>query len=475
MKPTWIILLVFITACSGSSDRSDGSDLSDLSDGSDGLLAWAVRAGGPQYDFAAGIGAAGAGSSVIGGAFQESIVFGPGEAGETELIAAGDWDAYLARYNSDGVLDWARGIGSAVYDRTWSVSMASDGSAFAAGSFPDAFVVKYESDGTQAWARGAEGLQSVWGRGVSAIADGGCLVAGWFSGTATFGAGEPNQIELISQGMGDVFVSRHNADGSLAWVVRAGGARDDEARGISAGDDGSSAVIGRFLEATMFGRGEPGQTSFTSAGGYDLFLARYNPDGTLDWARHIGGAEHDEPGNVSVAPDGSVLFTASFQGTVVLSPGAPDEIQLTSGGAWDVLVARYNKDGTLSWARTITGASSEHGHVISALPDGGSLVTGWIKGAATFGMGESNQTVVQPQGATDVFLARYEPDGDLTWVTHAGGSGDVSGRGLSALDDGTALVMGAFSESVVFGRGEANETTLTSSADHDLFVVRFEP
>lgn len=475
--------MVFIGACTGSpggtGDAADGADAQDGADGDvgpeHGQVAWAVRAGGPQYDFAAGIGAAGDGSSVIGGAFQESIIFGPGETAETELVSAGDWDAYLARYNPDGSLAWARGIGSPVYDRAWSVSMAPDGSVVAAGSFPDAFVVKYDRDGALLWESGAEGLQSVWGRGVSALADGGCLVAGWLSGTATFGAGEPNQTELVSQGMGDVFVARYDPEGSLAWAVRAGGAQDNDARGISAGDDGSSVVIGRFLETTTFGPGGPNQVSFTSAGGYDLFLARFNPDGTLDWARHIGGAEHDEPGNVSVTTDGSVLVTASFQGTVVLGPGAPDEIQLTSGGAWDVLVARYGRDGTLTWARTITGASSEHGHVISALPDGGSLVTGWIKGAATFGKEEANETVIRPQGATDVFLARYEPDGNLAWVTHAGGSGNVSGRGLSALDDGTALVMGAFSESVVFGRGETNETTLTSTADHDLFVVRFDP
>jgi hypothetical protein len=336
-------------------------------------------------------------------------------------------------------------------------------------------VVKYTSEGNQAWARGAEGLQGVWGRGVSALGDGGCVVAGWLSGTATFGAGEPNQTELASEGMGDVFISRHAADGALAWAVRAGGAQDDEARGISAGDDGSSVVIGRFRETATFGLGETNQAAFTSAGGYDLFLARYNPDGTLDWARQIGGVEHDEPGNVSVASDGSVLFTASFQGTVVLGPGAPDEVQLTSGGAWDVMVARYQPDGSLSWARTITGASSEHGHVISALPDAGSLVTGWIKGPATFGKGEPGEFLVRPEGATDVFLARYRPDGSLAWVKNAGGSGNVSGRGLSALDDGTALVMGAFSESAVFGRGEANQTTLTSGGDHDLFLARFEP
>ena len=114
-------------------------------------------------------------------------------------------------------------------------------------------------------------------------------------------------------------------------------------------------------------------------------------------------------------------------------------------------------------------------NVISALPDGSSLVTGWIKGVATFGKGEANETIVRPEGATDVFLARYQPDGALAWVKNAGGPGNVSGRGLSALDDGSALVMGAFSDTVVFGRGETNETPLTSAGDHDLFVVRFEP
>ena len=55
--------------------------------------------------------------------------------------------------------------------------------------------------------------------------------------------------------------------------------------------DGSSLVTSFFWDTDTFGPGEPGQTLLTSAGGADIFVARYNPDGTLAWAKRAGGSE----------------------------------------------------------------------------------------------------------------------------------------------------------------------------------------
>lgn len=75
------------------------------------------------------------------------------------------------------------------------------------------------------WAVRAGGSDRDWGLGIAALADGSALVSGAFSGTATFGPGEPGETLLTSAGDTDIFVARHNADGTLAWARWAGGRR----------------------------------------------------------------------------------------------------------------------------------------------------------------------------------------------------------------------------------------------------------
>ncbi|MCX6645479.1 MAG: hypothetical protein NTY09_03850, partial [bacterium] len=70
---------------------------------------------------------------------------------------------------------------------------------------------------------------------------------------------------------------RYNPDGTLAWAKRAGGASgDDSGRGITALSDNSTVVTGGFHDSAKFGPGEPNETILESAGGRDIFIARFS-------------------------------------------------------------------------------------------------------------------------------------------------------------------------------------------------------
>ena len=57
-----------------------------------------------------------------------------------------------------------------------------------------------------------------WTNDLDTLPDGGIAVIGTFSGTVTFGLGEPNQTILTAQGVVDIFVARLNIDGTLRWA-----------------------------------------------------------------------------------------------------------------------------------------------------------------------------------------------------------------------------------------------------------------
>ena len=103
------------------------------------------------------------------------------------------------------------------------------------------------------------------------------VVTGYFYGSATFGPSEPNQTVLTSAGGEDIFIARYNPDGTLAWAKRSGGVSSDYGWGITTLSDNSTVVTGVFYDSATFGPGEPNETILTSAGGLDIFIARFAP------------------------------------------------------------------------------------------------------------------------------------------------------------------------------------------------------
>jgi hypothetical protein len=152
--------------------------------------------------------------------------------------------------------------------------------------------------------------------------------------------------------------------------------------------------------------------------------------------------------------------------------GEPHPISLTSDGDCDIFIAKYNSDGTCSWAKKAGGTGFDAGGSISTLTDGSCLVTGSITGTATFGVGEAHPISLISDGSGDIFIAKYNSDGTCAWAKRAGGTGDDQGRGISTLADGSCLITGYFSSTAIFGAGEANSIPLVSTGQTDIFIVR---
>jgi len=238
----------------------------------------------------------------------------------------------------------------------------------------------------------------------------------------------------------------------VSWATQAGGSGDDGTNDLSALPDGSSIVTGVFSDSATFG-----STTLTSTGSNDVFTAKMNADGTWAWATKAGGTGYDIGYGISALPDGSSIVTGFFSGDATFG-----STTLTSAGNSDVFTAKMNADGTWAWATQAGGRGGDYGRGVSALPDGSSIVTGYISGDATFG-----STTLTSAGSRDVFTAKMNADGTWAWATQAGGSGYDEARGISALPDGSSVVTGYFQGDATFG-----STTLTSAGSNDVFTAK---
>jgi uncharacterized delta-60 repeat protein len=473
-------------------------------------LIWAVRAGGEYANVGKAITTLSDNSTVVTGDFSKTAVFGPGDANETILVSAdydidATGDIFVARYKTDGSLMWAKRAGGTYADAGTAITTLSDNSVVVTGGFRETavfgqgepnetvliseaigeticnmFIARYNPDGTLAWAKRAGGKDWVVGYGVTALSDDSTVVTGHFVDIEVFGPGEPNETILVSADYGinpngDIFIARYNPDGTLAWAKRAGGISTDRGNAITALSDDSTVVTGWFCETAIFGLGELNETTLASAEWSDLFVARYNPDGTLAWAKRAGGTDHDEGLGITALSDDSIAVTGDFWETAVFGQGEPNETALVSKDNADIFIARYDPNGTLAWAIRAGGTSSEYPPGIAALSDNSTVITGHFGGTATFGEGEPNETALTCAGGHDIFIARYNPDGALTWARRAGGTGYDWAYGVTALSDNSTVMTGLFSETAIFCPDEPCETTLVSAGSFDIFIARYAP
>jgi hypothetical protein len=294
---------------------------------------------------------------------------------------------------------------------------------------------------------GGPAFEAIWS--ASALPDGGVVVTGAFVGTAAFGS-----TTLTSAGGSDVFVARLGPNGDWLWATRAGGAGSDEGFGVSVLPDGGAMVTGIVAGAAAFGA-----TTLSGLGSDDIFVARIDADGAWLWATEAGGSDADDAAAVSVTDDGGAFITGWIVGTAAFGTTS-----LTSGGAEDAFVARIDATGAWVWATRAGGIAVAGGRAVSATPDGGAVVAGIFAGTSTFG-----PATLVSAGAFDAFVAKVSPAGAWSWASRAGGPGGDAARGIVALPDGGAVVVGGFQGTVAFAGHVA-----VATGDNDAFVAHVD-
>jgi len=412
-----------------------------------GTLEWARRAGGTGDARGCGVAALSDDSVVVAGYFSGTVTFAPGEPQQVQLTSGGGIDIFLAKYTSDGTLSWAKRAGGSGDDYARGITAVSGTSAAITGDFNesctfgpgegsetvlnsagagDIYVASYSSDGTLSWAKRAGSATYDGGHGIVGMNDGSVVISGKFTGTVNFGGGH----SVVSAGNKDVFVTKYDSAGSTLWAKRAGGSGFDFAYAATALTDNSVVLTGRFRHTATFGPGEANETQLVASGMYDIFVAKYGSDGTLDWAKKASGVNSEYGFDVVSLADNSVVLTGFIKKTVTFGQGEVNETQLTSNGFLDVFLARYNPDGTLAWAKNAGGASNDYGRAIAAMPDDTVVVTGYFLSEATFGSGEAGETVLTSGLLPDMFLAKFSAKAD-TLVIYVDQAATGTETGLS--------------------------------------------
>ena len=86
-------------------------------------------------------------------------------------------------------------------------------------------------------------------------------------------------------------------------------------------------------------------------------------------------------------------------------------------------------------------------------------------------------TKILPIGGAneEMFLVKYDPNGNLVWAKAATGSFSVSGFAVATDNSGNIFVTGSFGHHNFGGNVTFGTTTLTSVGGGDVFVAKYDP
>ncbi len=259
---------------------AEGYDFWLVKTDSDGTMQWNKTYGGTNDDQAHSLVQANDGGYAIGG--------------YTDSFGAGDYDFWLVKTDSDGIMQWNKTYGGTGNENAWSVVHTSDGGyavagatySFGAGT-QDFWLVKTDSDGTMQWNKTYGGTNRESARSLVQTSDEGYALAGI---TNSFGAGA-----------NDVWLVKTDWAGDMEWSRTYGEADYDGIEGGLVGTpDGGYAIAG-----------------YTESYGRDglAWLIKTDWAGDMEWSRTYGGDGYDGAWSVVQTVNGEyamICWTSSF-------------------------------------------------------------------------------------------------------------------------------------------------------------------
>ncbi len=369
---------------------------------------------------------------------------------------------------SQAGFEWAQACGHPFYGETKSVlTTDQEGNVFMAGSFietavfgaesinsaggTDIFIAKHNTAGEVLWLMADGGEDYDYLHGI-AVDDDGFYTCGTFYGTTHIGS-----ETFTSQGSQDIFLVRYDTEGIFSWARHIGSPKTDFVNAMCTDPEGNMIITGHYYDSISFG-----DTMLYAAAASDIFLAKYNVSGELQWLKQASGSSSDQSYSLSCDDEGNILFTGSYYNDILIG-----DTLLTTMFPTGVFMAKMDNNGTLQFVSQIDGNGLIAKSFATFDSNGDIFFTGNFTdqiniGSYYFDAGAFN---------IDIFITRYGADGELIWADHGYGIGSDQLISISAGPKKDIYISGHYLADIHF-----SDLTLAYNlccGSEEIFLVRY--
>lgn len=237
--------------------------------------------------------------------------------------------------------------------------------------------------------------------------------------------------------------------GDILWQKDFAGVKNTRGAELHLNEDGHPIAILNFSGTLEFD-----EASYTANGNSDFIVARFDPNGNLQWAERSNGEGHDMAEGFAFDASGNLyvcgLYTQGVQFGALTDMVASDR---------DIFVVKFSNTGKVEWLRTGRGGIGSDKGLSIMTNEEGVYLTGTYTEGITFGKRSLSGTA-----SREVYLAHYDWKGLLKDVSRIGGRGIDKGTEL-AYQNPHQLLLGSFHELASIGG-----TTLEALDGSDVFI-----
>jgi hypothetical protein len=340
---------------------------------------------------------------------------------------------------------------------------------------------------------------------VVADTSGNIYAVGNFMGTVDFDP-DPVKTDMYTSTLGtiDAFISKFDADGKFLWAKTWGGGNAppsgafdysgrDVAYGVDVDSSGYVYVVGPYKNTVDFNPDPVLTDIHTSNAGSDnnIYLSKFSPDGTFQWVRTWGPSVF--PGRTSFGAEAyNVTITGNY--LYVVGDFSGDQTDFNPWGThdwhqnhlpstdpvfFDAFLSKFDLDGNFQWAKTWGGEGYDDGPGVGVDGLGNVYIAGMyasqtINFDPAGGSGGTGHPAQDSGAIVDVFLSKFDSNGNFQWVRTWGGKGTEDAMGTIVVDEANNVyVAGRFvSQNCDFNPGGTPDIHSTNGGQ-DAFVSKF--
>jgi len=222
---------------------------------------------------------------------------------------------------------------------------------------------------------------------------------------------------------------------------------------ITADNQGSTYYAGEFIDNANFGT-----NAFSSHGGSDVFLAKYDVAGQIEWVTQMGSLDNDYVQDIVADNNGTIYVGGYFYGETVIGNQT-----FNSEGSQDVFIAKFTDQGDFIWAKHFGSLKTDYISAITVDNTGNLVISGQFYD--DFQIGDSSFYSI---GGADIYIAKFDPAGEMLWAIQEGGTSSDAITSVSFDPNGNFVTAGSFYYDIQLG-----DTTLVSDFSTGVFVAKY--
>jgi hypothetical protein len=290
-------------------------------------------------------------------------------------------DAFVMKLNPQGSIAYSTYLGGADSDSGNGITVDADGACYVAGitqsdDFPtlnsyqlnrsngeDGFLAKFNSDGSLNFSTFFGGSGSDGCLGV-ALGSEKLYITGY---TSSSNFPILNPIKGYLGESSDAFISEFSLNGSLAFSTYIGGGYSESGKAIDVDQLDACYITGITNSHDFPINNSPFQLEDeNSNSNFNIFVMKINSDRSINFSAYIPTQGPETSYDISVDIFGTVYVTGNTQSADF---PAYQPIDRRKSGRSDAFIVIFNKDGSLKLSSFIGGSIDEGGYSIFATPN----------------------------------------------------------------------------------------------------------